>query len=196
MYKTEIVKKLKEFLQKHQTFSEECEVVYLMSGIRKILDHDIDKNIDKNKTLRLYANLAIHNELTLNSTIKFLSPKFKNKIDYNKDIKENAKQLRLNNDTFLKQKDFKTELITFFHKYNLNNELFKSINWHKFINLYFEIVKNCKVAYGNSAEQKIEIGKNEKGDIIFKFFENIKGGKLIVKVKNKLKMKKKIKSKE
>lgn len=53
----EILEKLNSFLRKHSPPKEECDVVYLLVEIRKILDHE---NSEKYPILRFYSDWAVH----------------------------------------------------------------------------------------------------------------------------------------
>lgn len=59
--KREIVNKLNLFLTNHSHFKEECEVVYLMVELRKLLDRKRQEGIDGAYPLvRFYADWTLH----------------------------------------------------------------------------------------------------------------------------------------
>ncbi len=43
MAREEVIDKLNDFLVQHSPLTEECHVVYLMVAVRKILEHEKDK---------------------------------------------------------------------------------------------------------------------------------------------------------
>jgi len=57
--RTRIVEKLDTFLKKH-SMAEECEVVYLLVELRKILDKDREMGSDKYFLVRFHADWAVH----------------------------------------------------------------------------------------------------------------------------------------
>ena len=59
MAREEIIEKLDIFLQKHTPMKEECQTVYLLVEIRKILDHE---KTSKYPLLRFYADWSVHTE--------------------------------------------------------------------------------------------------------------------------------------
>ncbi|MFH1558990.1 MAG: hypothetical protein ABIC19_00515 [Patescibacteria group bacterium] len=87
MNKSVIIKKLQRFLLKRSTFIEECEVVYFLSEIRKI----IEKDKKKYKTLYIYCCWVLHSELSYKNIAVFLSEKFDRFIDFEKE-KKNSKR--------------------------------------------------------------------------------------------------------
>jgi len=63
MAREEIIKKLDKFLAEHDPLTEECQVVYLMIEIRKILDHEKDHRRRGQFTLlRFYCDWTVHTE--------------------------------------------------------------------------------------------------------------------------------------
>lgn len=147
------IKKLRIFLQNHSTFTEKCEVVYLMVEIRKILD------IDKNKlyqSLRFYCNWTLHVDLKNKSTTQFISKMFDRDIDITKSGKDIARKMKSNHPDFFKLNDFKDELKKFFEDYNLPLSLLnENINWINFIKLLLEIVEECPVICIKSSKKYI-----------------------------------------
>lgn len=57
MARTELIEKLNSFLDKNKAFSEECQIVYLMIEIRKILEHDNESGY---KLLRFFCDWTVH----------------------------------------------------------------------------------------------------------------------------------------
>lgn len=59
MAREEVIDKLNDFLIKHSPVTEECHVVYLMVAVRKILEHEKNKD---SLLLRFYCDWIVHTE--------------------------------------------------------------------------------------------------------------------------------------
>ena len=59
MAREEVIDKLNDFLIKHSPITEECHVVYLMVAVRKILEHEKNKD---SLLLRFYCDWIVHTE--------------------------------------------------------------------------------------------------------------------------------------
>lgn len=101
---------IQKFSHNHSTFKEECEVVYLMVEIRKILEYG-GKSY---KTLRFYCNWVLHKELSQEKTTKLLSDIFKPNVDLKKSVRENAHNVKSVGRDFFVLKTFKKEPGSFF----------------------------------------------------------------------------------
>ena len=62
MAKNSIVDKISDFLHSHPTLTEECQAVYVMVELRKILDHDKKTGIKEFDILRFYCDWTVHTE--------------------------------------------------------------------------------------------------------------------------------------
>lgn len=60
MSASEIINKLRDFLQARPLLTEECQIVYLMVEIRKVLDHE--KSGSKYPLLKFYSDWTVHTE--------------------------------------------------------------------------------------------------------------------------------------
>jgi len=60
MARDEIVEKLNNFLTSHNPVTEECQIVYLMVEVRKIIDHE--KSNKKYPLLKFYSDWTVHTE--------------------------------------------------------------------------------------------------------------------------------------
>ncbi len=169
MKKDRIRGKLEFFLKAHETFKEECEVIYLMVQIRKILDCESNSyNI-----LRFYCNLTLHNKLSREQTTKLLSDILYSEFNAFKD--------------FLKFNKFKKELKEFFKNYDLPADLLNK-NWWGFARLLLEIIKECEVNFVQGEKMKLNIIKNNDNEFDYKFSSiDGKGGSVVWKVKLKKK---------
>jgi len=182
MNKNTIVEKLKEFLQKHKAFTEECEVIYLMVEIRKILDYGGNSY----KTLRFYCNWVLHNELSREKTTKLLSDIFEQNIDIKKDGHENARNIKSIGTDFFKLNTFKNELEKFLKNHDLPMNLLNK-NWWTFGRLLLEIIKDCPVVFMPSKIQRLDVKKYANGNYGYKFSLINNKRKLVVKLKFKSK---------
>ena len=80
-----MIENIKDKLRKelNKEITEESQVIYILTCIRKILDHDSDLR-SKYKKLLLYCNWSLHIEITRGSKVlEDLSPHFKQAIAQN-----------------------------------------------------------------------------------------------------------------
>jgi len=162
-------KKLRIFLQNQPQFNKECEVIYLMVEIRKILD--IEKN-NLYQKLRFYCNWALHVNLDNKNTTQFISDMFDQDIDCSKSVKEIARKMKSNHADFFKLNDFKNELWKFFEGHNLPLSLIdKNKYWINLIMLLLGIIEECRIICIKSSIKidRMELTKNKKGDYCYKF---------------------------
>ncbi len=178
-----IIEKIRKFLQKHPNFKEECEVVYLLAEIRKILEF----RKDPYGTLDFYCNWVLHIQLTKKSA-KYISDIFNNNMSVNY-LAELKKGIRLHDD-FFKLEDLRSELKNFFtdKKYNLSqNILNENKKWMRFKECFLKIIAECPISlFDNFKNLNVEIkdGKPIYRFVLNKYFKNDKGeNKNIIKIK-------------
>jgi hypothetical protein len=147
MYKKDIINKLQKFLQNHPKFEEECEAVYLLAEIRKI----IEKN-NKYKTLFFYCNWILHSKLNYKPTDDFLLENFNKYIDFSKSKKEIQRDLINGQKDFFKLKDLNFELNEFLKQNKLSTEFLKSNKWYKFCKLFLENIMECQIDFGSKTK--------------------------------------------
>lgn len=101
MGKPDIIEKIRKEFIKADGISEECQVVYVLSRIRKVLDKDGSK---KYKHLRFYCNWALHTEIDRTEKVQEMLLEFiteKNKSRFLNfaplliDLKEFSREYRL-----------------------------------------------------------------------------------------------------
>jgi len=178
--RNDIVEKLRKFLLNHPTLKEECEVVYLMVEIRKILDHGSNSY----KTLRFYCNWVLHKELSQEKTTKLLSDIFETNIDFKEGGRENARKIKSVGRNFFKLDKFKKELKEFFKDNHLPMDLLNK-NWWTFGKLLLEIIKECPIVFTSSKIRSVEIIKYNDRKFGYKFSLINNRSKLIEKLKLK-----------
>ena len=120
MDKTIFIGKLKDFLNRHSLLTEECEVIFVMVQIRKILDCGGTPY----RTLRFYSNWVLHKELSRETTTKLLIDILGPGIDSKKSGRDNARNLISNNYDFFTLKTLKNSLI---------NPIIRSVRWPLFL---------------------------------------------------------------
>ncbi len=127
MGRLEIVEKLDRFLQRHNDLKEECEVVYLLVELRKLLDRDREQyKLNNYSLVRFHADWVVHTKKEyITSAMKEIMTKIDNSIDvYPKD----------GNINFLLLPEFRGELKQLLEKYDLPSEFIKNDgDWMKFI---------------------------------------------------------------
>ncbi|OGI25151.1 MAG: hypothetical protein A3J76_03020 [Candidatus Moranbacteria bacterium RBG_13_45_13] len=146
MNKKDIIKKIQKFLQNHTAFKKECEVVYLLAEIRKI----IEKN-NKYKTLYFYCCWILHSRLNRDLTAKILSKKFDKYINLNKKEREIQKDLISEQKDFLKLRDLNYELNNFLKEYTLAKDFLRGNKWYKFCQLFLDNIMECEIDFGLKA---------------------------------------------
>ena len=138
--------KLRIFLQNHpQFFNEECEIIYLLAEIRKIIEDEKKKY----EILYFYCCWVLHSRLYYDLTAKFLSKKFDKYIDFNKSKKEIQRDLINGQKDFFMLKDLNFELNEFLKNYKLSTDFLKGNKWHKFCKLFLENIMECQINFGS-----------------------------------------------
>ena len=161
---TAIIEKLQKFLQSHSRFREECEVVYLMVEIKKILECE---NSNSYKILRFYRNWAVHNKL--NQSTDPLLRRFKN-IDFTKSGHEIAREMNSKHADFFKLNDFKNELKGFLENYNLPLDLVNKY-WVSFIKTLLKVIEERPLVFSNSSKtiKCLRLVKDSRGNPCYRF---------------------------
>ena len=155
MDKTIFVDKLRDFLNRHLLLTDECEAIFIMVQIRKILDCGRNPY----RTLRFYCNWALHNELSQERTTRLLFHLLDPCIDGKKGGHDNARNIKLYNSDFFKLNTLKKELKDFIKEYTLPADLLKNKNWWKFARLLLEIIKESPVVFVPTEISKLEVIK-------------------------------------
>lgn len=164
MGQLEILEKLnKEF---GRDINEECQVVYILSRIRKILE--IKNQKEKYKLLNLYCNWSLHSKLDRRSATVFLADLFEQDIDCEKDGKENATRLISKHSKLFKLSSLKQEVGSFIEDNNLSLDWIGK-NWTSFIKILLEIIKDCPIIFHSDKLQRLELIKDKKEDYCYKF---------------------------
>jgi len=160
--KLEIVDKLDKFLLKHSPFSEECEVVYLLVEIRKILEHDQDSNF---KVLKFFCDWSVHTQKDrqMAGIIDIAS-----KIDQlvstvDKITTEQHEQIL----KFFEMSELRDELSKFFTMHSLPLALCEGdSNWSSFVDVLTQVLSNQPINNPISTIKLIEIVSNAHGSQI------------------------------
>jgi len=174
-----IIEKIEKFLQNHQNFKEECEVVYLLAEIRKILDSSY-------KALGFYCNWVLHIQLTEQSA-KYISDKFNNNmgVEYLAELKKGMES----HDDFFKLEDLKSELKSFFtdEKHQLPQNMFEDEKWERFKRYFLKIIAECHIKlFDNFKSLRVEIKDRQfiYRFVLNKYFKNDNGeAKNVIKIK-------------
>lgn len=182
MDRENIIEKLRIFLQNHTQFNEECEVIYLMVEIRKILECG-GKSY---KTLRFYCNWVLHRELNREKTTKLLSDIFEPNVDLKKSGRESARNIKTIGRDFFMLKTFRKELGDFLKDHKLPMDLLGK-NWWTFGKLLLGIIKDCPVYFVANKIRELKIEKYDDMKYGYKFSLIDSRQKLIVKLKLKRK---------
>jgi len=170
MNKTNILNKLHTFIQIPTAFKKECEVVYFLVEIRKL----IEGNKNNYKTLYFYCCWVAHSKLSYSTIADFLSVKFNRHIDLQKGKREIQKDLINGQNDFFKLKDFNNELKRILSKNKLPVNFLKGDMWHKFCQLFLDNIIECEIdiSGANRKYQKINKLTVEKvnGQYLYGFY--------------------------
>jgi hypothetical protein len=178
MGQIEVIEKLNRELKKN--IKDECQIIYILSRVRKILEINDQKG--KYKLLNLYCNWVLHNKLDRKNTTVLLADLFEQDIDCQKGGKENAIRIKSNHSNFFKLSSLKQELGNFFKDHNLSFDL-SNKNWLIFVRLLLEIIKDCPIIFSSNKLRQLELVKNNFGDFCYKFSINGSKYKPIIKLK-------------
>ncbi len=178
-----IHKKLKDFLMQHPKIKEECELVYIMTEIRKIIK--IKKQEKEFKILNFYCNWVLHDKLNYSPTLKYIDDKFIN-IDFNQRGKSIAIEMKSKHSDFFKFNDLKNDLILFLDKLEFSRNIL-SENWIFFLKKILEIIEECKVDFSkikNSKFKTLNIEKDQNSNSCFRFvLKNVRKPRVKLKFK-------------
>lgn len=193
MDKNDIIEKLRNFLRKHPTFKEECEVVYLMVEIRKILENW--KNTKYRSTagnsyemLYFYCNWIVHEKLSKQSA-DFVIKKFNQCIDENKNLEEIKRGMKANKNFFMLN-DLQCDLKNFFGDCSLPQDILnESWKWRRFRKLLLEIISESVIDLSKSKKIASLNVKGNKGKYYYRFKLNFYVKNLKNEDKNVIKIK-------
>lgn len=114
--RAQIVDNLNKFMAEHQIIKEECEVVYLLVELRKLLDRNVEMNLPKEYSLvRFHADWIVHTRKDyITPTMKKIMLDIENSIDI---------YPKKGNIDFLLMPDFRKELSSLLKENYLPNDL-------------------------------------------------------------------------
>ena len=153
------------FLNEHSALKEECEVLYLMVQIRKILDCGGNSY----KTLRFYSNWVLHSELSKTATTKLLVDIFDAGIDGKKDGRDNARNLISSSSSFFTLNTFKNDLKGFVNEHNLPGNILSNANWKNIRRLLLELIKDCPVSFVPTEIINLRVIKDNEKTFSYRF---------------------------
>lgn len=130
----DIVKKITHEL--NSGISTEAQVVYLLVGVRKLMEHNSEKNFD---TLKMFCDWGLHIDLSRNSQIKNFLGEFDEAIGR---INTGYGPVNLEYISFRK---FKKALEEFIDEFGLPKNILETAKWRQFIRLYSGVVSDCPV---------------------------------------------------
>lgn len=142
MAREEIIEKLNKFLINHNPFTEECQIVYLMVEIRKILDHERSNNPQNNSTpLRFYCDWTVHTEKTkITDNIRTIMDKVfqdvKSQIEQPYSVQAMSPVMQ-----FAYMDKLKDEMFRFLKNRDMNTDLVGN-HWLPFVQLLVRVLEN------------------------------------------------------
>lgn len=149
----EIVKKLKSALS--EPIKKECQVIYILAEIRKLLDRLRDKTILP--VLRFYSNWALHIEIDDTSAVRSLLEK----------IEQTILSRQYDIDAVMAIIDFekfREEINIFLNKFNINNPFLKRKYWTNFRRSFVDVLIDCPLKPKNSEIKEFRFIKSSGVD--------------------------------
>lgn len=143
----EIIDKLNLFISRHAPFKEECEAVYLMVELRKLLDREKQlgrENIDI-PLVRFYCNWTVHISKSNNHRLMELAETVINEVLKNQSADHHMAA-------------FQKQMLSLFEKQGLNLKLFDVNAWNSFMRVFVQVL----------AEQPIDKLKGEVSSFCYK----------------------------
>lgn len=137
-----IIEKITPYLAR--PLESECEVVYVMAEIRKVLEHHAASGLPRLSVLKLFCNWALHTELYKDpENIRFYFSAY----DLNDDM---TPEEFLNSRFFKEIMSFaimKNELGEFLNIHSLPDLILKREHWSSFVDLYTGVVSEVPMKY-------------------------------------------------
>lgn len=166
--KNSIIEKLKREINRN--IKEECQVVYILSKVRKLLE--IDKSKDAFPYLNMYCNWSLHNNLSHKNTISSLLNLIEKDIDLKNNGHEIAHKLKNKHQNFFKLLIVKEELFKFLNKIKLTPDNLEN-NWSLFMKLLLDIIEDSPINFeeikrGDKRIKEIKLIKKE-GVYMYRF---------------------------
>jgi len=132
----EIKEKLEPFLT--TIVEKECEVVYILAEIRKLLEQTDEEN--NFMVLKFYCSWVLH--------AKMNSPRLLKEIEKEKEKRDEKMDAVMEEIVTLSK--FREELKQFLSKQDLENEFKKDEYWNKFKNKLIKVISECPLVPNDS----------------------------------------------
>jgi hypothetical protein len=130
----EIVRKLNEFLDAHDLFKEECEAVYLMVELRKLIHQEHRR--EEFAIIRFYCDWTVHSSKERNQVdIKVIMEKL------NKSLSKGNPYPKEDIFNFLTLPELRKEMVVLFERHSLRAKLYQDENhWTHFVNVLIQVL--------------------------------------------------------
>jgi hypothetical protein len=155
MQRIKILEKLANEIRKD--IHDECQVVYILSLIRKILE--IDGQETEYKLLNFYCNWVLHSKMNRKSSTNIILNLLGKGVDCQKSGKENVDQIKSNDPEFFKLSSFKQELCRFLKNSDLSTKAVDK-RWPSFRIMLLEIIKESPVTFTSNNLRQLELVRN------------------------------------
>lgn len=137
--KFEIVDKIDAFFKKHDTFTEECHVVYLMVEIRKILDQ---MNSSEYQLIRFYCDWIVHtskdrNTHVINDMMEELYSAIESQIKNQYKVEKGTASTK-----FAYMDKLKDQMKLFIDDMNISTNILQDDNWIQFVIFLVKVLEN------------------------------------------------------
>ncbi len=157
MAREEIIEKLDKFLTKHPVFEEDCQVVYLLVEIRKLLDRDNNPNF---LLVRFYCDWTVHASKDRNLGV---IEEIVDKID---SCYSSSSHYPIKDDgifDFLNMRELKKEFEELFDRYSLPKKIFEDDNWSTFVDILTSVLSDQPIVEPKYGVKLISLVSVSKG---------------------------------
>jgi hypothetical protein len=159
----EILRKLGVELEKGIT--SEIQIVYLLAGIRKLIERD--KVEDQYRDLKFHCDWALHSSMD-RAAAKAVLRQFDAAfvlLKGNEKWRDLPARLKSEIDRILQMRSFKNELTVFLKAYDLPPlERHRDDGWVYFLHLYTKVIEDIPLSISVPARRKATMHSDDKGD--------------------------------
>ena len=148
----EIIIKLNKFLNTHDKFKEECEAVYLMVELRKLLDREHER--DQFPIIRFYCDWTVHISKDRNQAdIEDIMKSFNDGINNPEGVI-----------SFFSLSELRKEMSDLFRTYGLKAELCQDDNnWKHFVDVFIQVLADQPIMNPINSISSIAFIPGDKG---------------------------------
>jgi len=166
--KNQIVEKLNRFLKIHYSLHEECEVMYLMIELRKLLDHE-EEVAKKYPLVRFYADWSVHTQKDIiTDSMRQIMEKVDSMYlvtDYGDGHHSISMKKDINLD-FILMPELRNEMGQMFSDFSIISKLTIDNNWTYFVRLLSRILADQPMINPTKRIEKFYYLKTRRREVI------------------------------